>query len=295
LSDALRRESRVIDAIGPWLDQRRQHVTASRVGALFDIHPYLSREQLAGELRGESTKGDTAAMARGRRLEAAVIEGLKEAHPDWTIERCRTYYWLPQHRIGATPDAFFNDDGLIECKTVHPRRWDEWHGYPPLQYILQTLTGMLVTGRRHGLLAVMVLSNDYPVHEYAVTRHPAAEQKIIDAVAEWWRCWDEGGQVAPPAPIDELESMLDSGEHLDWSGNEDVRLLLEHRRELKAEISVATQKLGHVDYQIKNRMGAASSAWLPGYSLSFKRHLRKAYTVPEALVRVLRIKDINNE
>jgi len=289
-----RRESRVIDAIGPWLEQRRQHVTASRVGAVFDRHPFLTREQLAGELRGESTKGDTPAMARGRKLEAAVIEGLKEAHPEWTIERCRTYHWLPEHRLGATPDAFYNDDGLVECKTVHPRKWDEWHGGPPLQYLLQTLTGLLCTGRQNGVLACMVLSGDYPIHEYTVSRHPAAEQRILDAVAEWWRQYDEG-LIAAPAPVEELESMLDSGDHLDWSSNNEMRELIEVRRDLKAQVSALNQRLNNVDYQIKNCMGPASTAWLPGYSLSFKRQLRKEYTVQEAYVRTLRIKQVTSE
>ena len=289
-----RRESRIIDGIGPWLEMRRSHVTASRMGALFDVHPFLTREQLAGELRGESSKGDTAPMRRGRILEAAVIEGLKETHPDWTIERCCTYHWLPEHRIGATPDAFFNDDGLVECKTVHPRKWDEWHGFPPLAYILQTLTGMLVTGGRNGVLACMVLTSDYPIHEYTVCRHPAAEQRILDAAAAWWQQYDQG-LIAGPAAVDELESMLDSGEHHDWSGNNEMRALLEERRELKAQVSALNQRLGNVDYQIKNGMGPASTAWLPGYSLSFKRQLRKEYTVPEAFIRVLRIKEVSSE
>ena len=294
MNDGLRRESRVIESIGPWLEQRRSHVTASRMGALFDQHPFLSREQLAGEMRGESTKGDTPAMARGRKLEAAVIEGLREAHPDWIIERCRTYHWLPDHRIGATPDAIYNADGLIECKTVHPRRWDEWHGAPPLSYILQTLTGMLCTGRQHGVLACMVLTGDYPIHEYTVSRHPAAEQRILDAVAAWWQQFDQG-LIAAPAPVEELEAMLDTGEHLDWSGNEEVRLLLEQRRDLKARISTLVQQLGKTEYDLKNRIGMASTAWLPGWSVSFRRQLRKAYTVPETWVRSLRIKEISVE
>ena len=266
MTDSMGRESRVIDGVGPWLEQRRSHVTASRMGALFDAHPYLSREQLAGEMRGESVKGDTPAMARGRKLEAAVIEGLREVHLDWRIERCRTYYWLPEHRIGATPDAFYDDDGLIECKTVHPRRWDEWHGAPPLAYILQTLTGMLVTGRQHGVLACMVLSHDYPIHEYTVSRHPAAEQRIIEAVAAWWQQYDQG-LIAAPAPVEELKSMLDDGSHRDLSGNAEMLGLLEERRELKASMSIAAQRLGEIDYAIKNTIGPASTAWLEGWSI----------------------------
>jgi predicted phage-related endonuclease len=290
-SDPLRRESRVIDGIGPWLEQRRSHVTASRVGALFDVHPFLTREQLGGELRGESTKGDTSAMRRGRYLEAAIIEALKETHPDWDIERCRTYHWLPDHRIGATPDAFFNDDGIIECKTVNPRKWDEWHGAPPLQYILQTLTAMLVTGRARGVLACMVLSPDFPVHEYEVGRHPEAEQRILDAVAAWWTAWD-AGQIAMPVPLGELESMLDDGSHRDLSGNSEIRALLEERRDLKASVKSSERRLGDIEYIIKNTIGRASTAWLEGWSLSFRKYHRAEFTVPAKDVRMLNIKEI---
>lgn len=261
---------------------------------MFDCHPYLTREQLAGELRGHSTKGDTPAMRRGRVLEAAVIEALREAHPDWRIERARDYHWIEQYRIGATPDAYIDDDGLIECKTVRPEIWDKWQGRPPLAYVLQLLTGLMCTGRSRGVLACMVLSSDYPVHEFDVPRHAEAETRIIDATRGWWEQY-ERGMIAGPQSAAALEAMLDNGEHLDWSGNEEVRLLLEQRRELKAELSAKTQQLGAVEYQLKNCLGPASSAWLPGWHLTFKTQHRKEYTVAETSFRVLRIKETSLE
>lgn len=294
MSDGLRRESRAIDDIGSWLTWRKGHITASRMGALFDEHPFLTRDQLAGELAGQSTKGDTAPMRRGRIFEAAVIEALKEAHPDWTIERCRSYYFLPEHRIGATPDAFYNDDGLIECKTVHPCKWEEWHGTPPLQYILQTLTGMMCSGRTHGVLAVMLMAGDYSVMEYAVERHEAAEQRIIEATAQWWTEYD-AGRIAAPQSAAEIEAMLDDGSHRDMSASREFRELLEARRDLKADISRLTQRLGETEYAIKNTLGPASTAWLPGWSIQFRRTHRREYTVAAADVRVLRVKEISGE
>lgn len=294
MSDPLRRESRRIDDIGVWLTHRREHVTASRVGALWDQHPYLSREQLAAELRGISTKGDTSAMRRGRIFEAAVIEALKEAHPDWRIERARDYHWLPEQRLGATPDAYLDEDGLIECKTVRPDIWERWHGRPPLAYVLQLLTGLMCTGRARGVLACMVLSSDYPVHEFDVPRHPEAEQRILDATAQWWAEY-EAGRLAAPQDAADIETMLDDGSCLDWSENNEVRKLLERRRDLKAEITGLTQQLGACEYDIKNRIGPASSAWLPGWSIQFRRSHRKEYTVAAADIRTLRIKEIAHE
>jgi predicted phage-related endonuclease len=292
LSDGLRRESVLIESVGDWLEHRKGHVTASRMAALFDAHLYMTREQLADDLRGQSVKGDTPAMARGRRLEVAVIEALRETHPDWTIERAHTYHYLPEHRLGATPDAFYNEDGLIEAKTVHPKRWEEWHGAPPLQYTLQTLTNLMCTGRTRGMLACMVLGGAFEVYEYEVPRHPAAEQRILDAVAQWWQEYDTG-RIAAPQAVDELEAMLDDGSHKDLSDREDIRQALADRRELKAEISRLNQRLGECEYLIKNTIGPASTAWLPGWSVTFRRTHRREYTVPAADVRTLRIKEIS--
>jgi predicted phage-related endonuclease len=290
-ADGFRRESRPIEGIGDWLDWRKGHVTASRVGALFDAHPYLTREQLAGELRGHSTKGDTPSLRRGRVLEAAVIEALREEHPDWRIERARDYHFLPQHRLGATPDAYLDEDGLIECKTVRPEVWEKWHGRPSLAYVLQLLTGLMCTGRTRGILAVMVLSSDYPVYEFEVPRHAAAEQRILEATAEWWRQWD-AGEIAPPADAAELEAMLDDGSHKDMSDDPEILNVLDERDELTSRLSQLKQQLGSIEYKIKNRIGQASTAYARGWQLTFRRYHRKEYTVPAADVRVLRIKRI---
>jgi len=290
MSEDVRRDSRPIDDMGSWLDQRRGHVTASRVGALFDAHPYLSREQLAAELGGRSTKGDTPALRRGRVLEAAVIEALREEHPDWRIVRARDYHWIEEYRLGATPDAYLDEDGLIECKTVRPEIWDKWHGRPPLGYVLQLLTGLVCTGRTRGVLACMVLSPTYPVHEFEVPRHPEAEQRIVEATLAWWEQYDAGA-VAPPQSADQIEAMLDTGEHLDWSGNDEMRELLDERRALKVETTAITARLGEIDYKLKNNLGPASTAWLPGYAISFRRYHRAEYTVPARDIRVLKIKE----
>lgn len=294
MSEEPRRSSRPIDDIGSWLDQRRGHVTASRVGALFDCHPYLTREQLASELGGRSVKGDTPSLRRGRVLEAAVIEALREEHPDWRIVRARDYHWIEEYRLGATPDAYLDDDGLIEAKTVRPEIWERWHGRPPLAYLLQLLTGLLCTGRTRGVLACMVLSSDYPVHEFGVPRHAEAEKRIIEATRAWWERYDTGA-VAPPQSADEIEAMLDDGSYRDLSGRDDIRRLLEERRDLKIDIGAAATRLGEIECTLKNTLGPASSAWLDGWSLTFRRHHRAEYTVAAKDIRVLRIKETSIE
>jgi len=294
-ADGLRREQWSITSRGEWLERRRGAVTASRIGAVFGVSPFMNMEQLAADLRGASVKGDTAAMKRGRVMEPAAAAAYSEEHPEARLVKADSYHWLPEHRIGASPDYWIDDDGILECKSVSPEQWHKWHGVAPTAYILQVLTCMLVTGRTRGVLACFVTNGrTYTLYEFDVSRHPAAEQRILDAVAQFWQAHDTG-EIAAPAPVEELEAMLDTGEHLDWSGNEEVRLLLEQRRDLKARISTLVQQLGKTEYDLKNRIGMASTAWLPGWSVSFRRQLRKAYTVPETWVRSLRIKETSVE
>jgi hypothetical protein len=157
--------------------------------------------------------------------------------------------------------------------------------------MLQLLTGLMCTGRTRGVLAVMVIAGDHPVYEFEVPRHAQAEQRILEATAAWWAAWDRG-EIAPPQSGAEIEALLDTGEHLDWSGNNEIAALLDERVEAGAALSDARQRLGRIDHQIKTRFGTASTAWCDGWSLSFRRHLRRGYTVPEGYVRTLRIKKI---
>src|SRR6185436_2731063 len=172
--------------------------------------------------------------------------------------------------------------------------WDKWHGRPPLGYVLQLLTGLVCTGRTRGVLACMVLSSDYPVHEFDVPRHAEAERRIVEATQAWWKQYDEG-LVAPPQSADEIEAMLDDGSYRDLSARDDIREMLEERRDLKSRMSSEAQRLGEIEYTIKNTLGPASSAWLPGWHIEFRRRHRKEYTVAAAEIRTLRIKETSVE
>lgn len=287
----MNRESREITSVGDWLDWRRQDITASRIAALFDCHPFLDRERLAAELRGQNSQITVPAMRRGRILEPAVLAALAEDHPDWQITKATTYHRLSDHRLGATPDAFVGEDGLIQIKTVSPQEFDNWRGRIPLAYTLQTLTELLVTGRERGVLAVMVCSSSFPVHEFDVPRHPEAEAKILAAVAEWWSKW-EAGEIAGPAPS--IAPDLDDGSHLDLSGDNRLGVLLPERAGLKAAVSTAEARLKEIDAEIKDKIGAARTAWCDGWLIKYPTLTRREYTVKAGTYRRLEIAEKDN-
>lgn len=286
----MKREVREIASRGEWLSWRKGYITASRIGALFDCHPYLTRDGLAAELRGAS-QGDNPAMRRGRILEPAVIEALHEEHPDWRMRRATTWHTMPALRLGCTPDVFLNDRELIQIKTVSPDQWEKWHGHPPLAYQLQTLCEMLVTNATGGILAVMVCSPSYPVHEFQIPRHEDAEAKILAAVAQWWRAWD-AGEVVEPASAEGLAADLDDGSHKDLSGSNELPGMLDERETLKAEASAMEKRLKAIDAEIKAAIGAARTAYVPGWALSMPVVNVKEHLVAASQYRRLNIKRV---
>jgi predicted phage-related endonuclease len=294
----MNREVWQITSRGEWLDRRRSLLTASRIAALFDAHPYLSREQLGGTMTGAWSEGDNAAMRRGRILESAVVEALREEHPGWAIERATTFHSIPECRLGATPDAFFTDEdgerGLIQIKTADPEVWQRWNGRPPLAYQLQTLTEMMCCDLDRGLLAVMITNRSLPVYEFTVPRHPAAEAKLLEAAAAWWQEWD-AGRIAPAAPSDGLQEALDDGSSIDLSADNYLCSALPERQALKAEISAREKRCAEIDAHLKAAMGAATYASLPGWWITYRAHQRAERLVPAATIRALRISATKEE
>jgi len=298
--DTVTREVWEITSGAEWLDRRKADITASRLAALFSLHPYLSLVQLADIMRATTSAGtgsvpDSPDMRRGRILEPAVAAALAEERPDLPpLVKATTYHRVPEWRLGCTPDYMCGDDGIIECKTVSSHQWQAWHGKIPLAYSLQLLCQLLVTGRRWGLLACLEVSPSYPLHVAPVHRHEKAERSILNAVAAWWRAFD-AGEIAGTAPSAELEADLDDGSFVDLSKYNELPLLLDERAALKATTSEAEKRLKEIDYQIKNRMGRASRGWCNGWNISFVTQHRRETIIPAKDIRVLRVRAVDEQ
>lgn len=280
----MNREVREITTTGDWLSWRSGLLTASRIAALFDQHPYMTRAQLVAEMAGQSF-GSNAAMRRGRVLEPAVAAAVAEDRPEWQLRKATTFHMLPDHRIGATPDYFAETEaGLlnIQCKTVNAETWEKWAGKPPLGYLLQVATENLCTDAAAGVLAVMVVTSTCPLFMFDVPRHEAAERRITDAADEFWREWDVR---EPPsaASADGLAEMLDDGSCISLDGDNELPELLDERETLKA----AERRLKEIDAEIVAKVGVARMASLPGWTIKYPTIKRKEYTVKAGVYRRL--------
>ena len=301
------REVREIESTGAWLDWRREDLTASRIPALWNLHPYLSREQLADIMRattsaGSGTPPDNSAMRRGRIFEAAVAAAITEERPEWTLTKATTYHRIPSLRVGCTPDYFATSTlpkeprrGIIQIKTAAPRVWEKWHGRAPLPYIVQTLTEAVVCDCAWAWLVIMVMSDSYPVHYFAVRRHAEAEARILAAAAQWWSEFDSGALPGTAAGAAELEAAFDDGSHVDLSTDNYLCAALPEREALKAQCSAAEKQIAEIDAALKAAMGAAATAYVPGYSISWKTQHRRETVIAARDIRVLRVRAVDEQ
>lgn len=196
----MERTTTLIDDREKWLKLRERNVNASEIAALFTCHPYTSALRLWAEKSGKLPREAVENMAtrRGQIFEAAVGEALRLMHPEWKIAPGGVYHQLPEARLGCTPDFVAKDeDGnrfLIQAKTVTPDKWEsEWTPTPPLHFLLQVQTEMLVAGHDRALLAVMVMDGqDFPVYEYWYKEDAETQEYILLRASQFWGAVEEG-------------------------------------------------------------------------------------------------------
>lgn len=293
-----------IESREQWLNARHQDVTASAVGALFGVHPYLSHFALHAEkiLPQPIPGDDNAVLRRGRLLEGAVAAAAAERRPDWQIVKATDYYRDAEARIGATPDFFIRTPdrgvGVMQAKTVAPRNfreaWDEENA--PFWIVLQTLTEMMLTGCDWGVIAALVVDPyALDVHLYEVPRNYGAEERIRAAVAAFWTDIADGKEPQPNFMLDaDLISALcpiaTPLKRIDLTGDNALPILLDERRTLEDTLKSAGERKKAIDAEIKHKMGDAELATADGgTTIKFKNEARKGYTVEPTNPRVLRI------
>jgi putative phage-type endonuclease len=306
-------ERRTITDRTEWLQWRKQDVTASRVGALFGVHPYETALRLYAEKRGvQFPDADNKTMRRGRWLEPAVAMAVEEERPDWKLRAPKVYLRDPDMRLGCTPDYFIDGDprglGVLQCKTVAPSVYArDWLGGSeiPLWVTLQALTEMMLSDAAFGAVAVLLVDpHQMEVAILDVPRHADSELKILVAVKNFWQQVIIGIEPDPDFARDaEVIKLLmpreRPGKQVDFSGHNELPAMLEERADLMATIKDADDRKTEIESRIRFLMSDGEVAnGLPGWRITYKVEHRDGYNVPPKDLRILRIKerkDIRNE
>lgn len=290
-----------------WLARRRPNINGSEVGALFGCNPYLTRFALYADKAGlvTSEPPDNDVMRRGRILEPAVEQAVREYRPELQIWKSQDYVWSSGLRLGCTPDFYVTcpDRGLgvLQAKTVAKPFFDaDWAGGPPQWIILQTLQEMMLTECAWGVIAALVMTS-FTVELYCqdFTRHAAAEEKIRIEAGKFWTSVAAG--EPPPANYaadgDTIKALFprDDGPALDLSADNRMPELLDRYEQLQAMGSHAEKELKAIKAEIAEKMGAAGVATLPGWQVTHKLQHRKETVQKASSYRVLRVKRVGEK
>lgn len=183
-----------------WHRLRKEHVGASEVGAVFDVHPFLTRFELWHQKKGtfeEERASENERVFWGQTLEEGIARGVGEK-TGWTMRKARRY--LSAGRLGATLDyeAHRQDGGwgVVQIKNIDWLEFAKWDdGAPPLHYELQVQQELFLSRHSWATLAVLVGGNSLKTFDRAP--HHEAWRKIERGVAEFWPTIERGEEPKP--------------------------------------------------------------------------------------------------
>jgi predicted phage-related endonuclease len=306
-------ERRPITDREQWLAWRKQVVTASQVGWLFDLHPEGSPLKLYSEKTGvEFDSKDNKFMRRGRWFESAVGDAVRELRPDWRIESNKdphtglpiAFYADTEAGIGATPDFFIADDprglGVLQAKTVTPsifaKEWDAGRAVP--EWItLQCAVEIMMTDAAFGAIAALTIEPAAECEIIPVERNRDAEASIRARIAQFWQDVAKGRDPDPnphkdAAVVRAMYPRSREGSICDLTGNNRISEMLARRADLNARIKRDEALVESIETEIKFAMGEAEQVTgLPEWHITYRTVDRKAYSVPAGKIRPLRIYD----
>lgn len=191
-----------------WHGARKKFITASVAGALLSCHPYTTAYQLWAEKtdRIQPDDAENDAMRRGRLLEPAAVQMLREERPEWVVDyrNDQAFYCDDAIRIGCTPDAFamrpdLAGDGIIQFKTSSEEAFRNGWIDPetgdveiPLWIAVQAIVEAKMTGAKWATVAVMVVGRGIHMEVVDIPLHDAVWERLVWATAEFWSVTDSG-------------------------------------------------------------------------------------------------------
>ena len=250
-----------------WHALRATHVGASEVGAVFDVHPHLTRFELWHMKKGDLIEPDAREDERmfwGLQLEDAIARGVGE-RTGWTMRKARRY--LSLDRLGATLDyeAHRKPDGwgVVQIKNIDWAEFSRWDdGEPPLHYELQVQQELHLTRHAWGSLGVLVGGNSLKLYERRP--HGDAWNRLRDGVRSFWTSVASGEEPKPDwkrdaEAVSRVRAWAKKGK-VAWAlGDSDLDRQLWHYFTAKAEERDARERARILKAKILHRMGEAET------------------------------------
>lgn len=266
---------------GPWLKQRwalptgEKLVSASVAGAIYNVHPFTSPEQLAAELLADNPpepQEQNQAMERGNRLEQPLM--------DWANDLLGRVFYTPDElfiyteggaRMIATLDGFDGDE-ILEIKTTTR----DWTGELPHYWYVQGVHQAVCADREVVNWAVFDRSQTLNLYRQVVTSDE--KQNHIRCVDKWLASIDLG--MTPEGvswTYDTISRRHPQDSDKTVNLGTTAAKIAAHLREVKAQIKALEAREDGLKAELCEMMGDAGTAVVGGDVIAtWKTQVRKS-------------------
>lgn len=288
-----------------WLEVRRSGIGASEAAAVLGAcNPTYGSPLSVYVSKTEPDEEDSGSEASewGLRLEPMLAEHYSaltkrplEHSGQYTVHVDHEHPFLLatlDREIVSDVTGRFQGRGVLEIKTANQRYEGDWEdGEAPLQYLIQLMHQLRVTGYSWGSICVLLGGQRFLWCDFS--RDDDFIQKMVERECDFW---NHVQSRTPPAPLTGSESEAEAIKRLyPVSSGQTINLpgefveLDDELVYLKGEIKKHESREKFLEAVIKHAMGAALFALLPNNAVySFKSQHRNAFTVKETDFRVLR-------
>jgi predicted phage-related endonuclease len=273
-----------------WLQWRLRDVTASDIGTLYGESPYKTAYQLCREKRGapEAQITQTPDMEAGRDLEPVIRRKLQERFPNWRFFNPKRYLRDEEHRFGATPDLYAEDeDGkhvILQLKAVRGHILKkEWADVPPRWILFQTLAEASLADAAYGL-TVAFDRDAWAIREpWRVDRYPALEAEMRERALAFMTMVDNDQEPAPDFGRDgallAARFMPVPDKMIDLRHDNRMSDLCADWVRLGVKADEIEAQLAAIKAEVHHKLGDASVALVNGFSVTNKTIHKRPYTV----------------
>ncbi|KGN00336.1 hypothetical protein ADU90_13225 [Clostridium botulinum] len=260
-----------------WLQERQKGIGGSDVGAILGINKwktpfevYLEKTEPITEVKEQSE-----AAYWGDQFEEVVAKEF-ERRTGKKVRRDRRHFKHKKYpfMVANIDRRVVGESAVLECKTANQFLAKEWKDEEiPASYLVQVQHYLEVTGAEKGYIAVLIGGQKFIWKE--VERDEELIRMIINTEKEFWKLVENkkppalDGSSAAEKWVNEKFKIANEGEIVELDSS--YKNKLHEYFELKKREKEFKEEINQLENQLKNDMGNAELAHVPGFDISWKQ------------------------
>lgn len=263
-----------------WLQARKNTLGGSDSATVVGLNPYSSKFALWAEKTGRIVeKEDSEAMRQGRDLEEYVAKRFCEKTGK-KVRRDNSIIFNSDYPFAhANVDRLIvGEDAGLECKTTTTLNLKQFkNGEYPVNYYVQCMHYMLVTGKKRWYLAVLVLGKGF--YDFVIDRDESEIKALAEAEKDFYQYITDDKEP----PVDGMNATTDAISEIYADDNGGVASLIGLEKvcaqlnDVRAEIDRLSDVENELKNKIKDAMGVCSEAQSDEYYITWKGQTRSTF------------------